>query len=160
VEKKKTDIDLPFFKIKEDEEGSFVKVGPIEVKERKGEEDKVKIGPLHISDEGMKVERSLNSKLEGIAWALFLILLGCVWTFESIYDTELPGVVAMGIGVIWLGLNYTRHRLDIKTSTFTIILGILAFVYGAAEWVVTDISPLAVVAIAIGAYVIIKSVKG
>ena len=155
---KKTDINLPFFKIQEDEEGTYVKVGPIEVTDTQGEE-KAKVGPFRISDEGVKMERSLNSKLEGMAWAAFFILIGSVWLVENMYEFELPGVIPMGVGAIWLLLNYARSRLDIKTSTFTIVLGIIAIIYGAAEFFVGEIEVLAVAAIAIGVYLIVKYMR-
>jgi len=155
AEKKKTDIDLPFLRVREDEEGSYVKVGPIEVTDKKAEKEKVRIGPLHIDESGVRMERSLNSKLEGMAWAFFFIMIGCVWLFENVYHVNLPGIAAIGIGVIWLALNYTRSRLDIKTSTFTIVLGIAFIIYGLAEWFVVEIGVLPVIAIAVGAYLII-----
>lgn len=141
AEKKKTDIDLPFLKVKEDEEGSYVKIGPFEVIDKK---EKVKIG----------MERSLNTKLEVLAWAFFFILIGCVWLFESVYNTELPGMIAIGIGVIWLGLNYARHRLEIETSTGTIVLGIVAIIYGVAQWFAEGIDLLPLIVIAIGVYIV------
>jgi len=153
--KEKTDINLPFFKIKENEEGSYVKVGPIEVTDKKGEEEKVKIGPLRISDSGVRIEQSLKSRLEGMAWAAFFILLGCVFLFESVYHYELPGVAAIGIGVILLSLNYARTRLNIEPSTFTIVLGLLAIAYGVSQWFVEEINVFALILIAIGIYLII-----
>lgn len=155
AEKKKTDINLPFFKIQEDDKGSYVEVGPVKVTGTK-EEEKVKVGPILISDEGVRMERSLNSKLEGMALAAFIILIGSVLLSKSVYGLDLPGVVYMGVGVIWLSLNYARSRLNIKTSTFTIVLGIIALIYGAAEFFIGEIEILAVAAIAIGLYFIVK----
>ncbi|MBU7048215.1 MAG: hypothetical protein HXS54_17415 [Theionarchaea archaeon] len=154
AEKKKTDIDLPFFKIKEDEEGTFVKVGPIEVVEKTGEEAKVKVGPLRISDSGVKYEPSLNGRLEGMAWATFFILIGCVWLFESMYDFNLRGFVPIGIGVIFLSLNYIRSRVGIEMSSFTIVLGLIAIVYGVLERFFEDVELLPLLGIAIGVYLI------
>ncbi len=155
AEKKKTDINLPFFKIKEDEEGTYVKVGPIEVTERESEEEKVKVGPLRIDDRGVRVERSLNSKLEGIAWATFFILIGCVFLFESVYDFDLDGVVSIGIGVILLSLNYARSRVGIEVSTFTILVGLVLIALGITERFLEDVNAFAVIVIIIGVYLII-----
>jgi hypothetical protein len=154
AEKKKTDIRFPFFRVKEDAEETYVKVGPIEVVDRKSGED-VKVGPLHIVEGDIKIERSLNSKLEGIAWGVFIILIGCVWLSESTLDLDLSGVVAIGIGVIWLALNYARSQLGIKTSTFTIVLGLVAIIYGFAQRFIGEIELIAVIAIAVGIYFII-----
>lgn len=154
AEKKKTDIDLPFFKIKEDEEGTFVKVGAIEVVEKKGEEAKVKVGPLRISDSGVKYEPTLNGRLEGMAWAAFFILIGCVWLFESMYDFNLRGFISIGIGVIFLSLNYMRSRVGIEMSSFTIVLGLIAIVYGILERFFENVEFLPLLGIALGIYLI------
>lgn len=155
AEKKKTDIDLPFFKIKEDEEGTYVKIGPIEVVDKEGEEEKAKIGPIRVSEKGARYEPSSNDRLEVLAFAVFLILIGCVWFAENITGYDFTGAVAIGFGAILLSLNYARSRLGIETSTFTIVLGIVAVIYGVAERFFVDTNVLAVLALAVGLYLII-----
>ncbi|MBU7041359.1 MAG: hypothetical protein HXS45_11140, partial [Theionarchaea archaeon] len=125
AEKKKADIDLPFLKVKEDEEGSYVEVGPIEVKGKKGEE-KVRIGPLNISDGRVDVDRSQGKNLEGMAWAAFFIVVGLVWTVQNVYHVNLEGAVPIGVGIIWLALNYGRSRIGVPISRVTTGLGIVA----------------------------------
>lgn len=154
AKKEKTDINIPFLRVKEDEEGSYVKVGFIEVTDKKGEKEKVKLGPFDISDEGVKMEKSLNSKLEGIAWALFFILLGSVWFVENVYYYDLGGAIYIGVGVIWLSLNYARSRVGIKPSSTTIFLGLGALGLGIAEMFFEDTNALAVLAIILGVYLI------
>jgi hypothetical protein len=70
---KRTHIDLPFVKIRETPSGEYVKVGPIEVEDRHGEE-RVRIGPWHIAEstrhkrfsrEGLYIE--IRSKNEDIS---------------------------------------------------------------------------------------------
>ena len=155
AEKNKTDIDLPFFKIKEDEEGTYVKVGPIEVVEKKGEEAKARVEPLRISESGVKYEPSLNSRLEGMAWATFFILIGCVWLFESMYDLNLRGFIAVGIGVILLSLNYVRSRVGIEMSSFTIVVGLIFIAYGILERFFEEVEFLPLIGIAVGIYLIL-----
>lgn len=48
---KKTEIDLPFIKVRETAHGSHVKVGPIEIKDGPGHEH-VRVGPWEINDYG------------------------------------------------------------------------------------------------------------
>lgn len=153
--KKKTDISLPFFKVKDDEEGTYVKVGPIEVTDTKTEE-KVRIGSMYISEGDIRFERSLNSRMEGIAWAAFFILVGCVWLYENVYDTSLPGAIAIGLGIILLALNYTRSRFQIPTSTFTIVVGAVAIVYGVAEWFMKEVDLFAFIVIIVGLILVIE----
>lgn len=151
----KGDIELPFISVKE--KGKYVKVGPIEVKGEGGEN--VRVGPLHISEGEVKMEKSLNGRLEGMAWALFFILIGSVFLFQNLYGMNLDGVIPIGIGAIWLGLNFARSQLHIPTSTFTIVLGVLAIVYGLTEMFVMEVDFIAVAAIVVGVLILLKYVK-
>jgi hypothetical protein len=153
AEKKKTNIDLPFLKVREDEEGSYVEVGPIEVKGKKGEE-KVRIGPLNISEGRVEVERSQKRNLEGMAWAAFFIVLGVVWTVQNVYHIDLEGAVPIGVGIIWLALNYARSRVGIPISRLTTGLGIVAIVYGVSQQFLENVNVFALVLIALGIYLV------
>jgi hypothetical protein len=153
AEKKKADINLPFLKVREDDEGSYVEVGPIEVKGKKGEE-KVRIGPLNISEGRVEVERSQQRNLEGMAWAAFFIVAGLVWTVEMVYHMDLEGVIPIGVGIIWLTLNYVRSRVGIPISKMTTGLGIVAIVYGVSQQFVEDVNVFALVLIALGIYLV------
>ncbi len=73
--------------------------------------------------------RSLNKRYETVAWGAFFILLGVTSLFQG-----LPaGAGAVGIGIIFLGLNLARVLSKIPTSGLTITLGALAFVLGGAD---------------------------
>ncbi len=157
-EKKKTDITLPFIRVRDDKEGTYVKVGPIEVVNTKTEEH-VHIGTFHVTDGKIEFEHSPGTQLEVIAWAVFFIMIGSVWLIESTYKMELPGVAAVGIGVILLALNYARSKLDIQTSTFTIFVGIVALVYGVLKWFIIELEFWAVIFIAFGVYLVVYFAK-
>ncbi|MBU7013466.1 MAG: hypothetical protein HXS52_13065 [Theionarchaea archaeon] len=154
AEKKKVDVDLPFLKVREDEEGSYVRVGPIEVKGKKGEE-KVRVGPLSVSEGRVEVDRSQGRNLEGIAWAAFFILIGLVWTIQNVYHTNLEGAIPIGVGIIWLSLNFARSRIGIPISKATVGLGIVAIIYGVSQHIVEDVDVFALVLVALGIYLII-----
>ena len=68
--------------------------------------------------------RTSNTKLETLAWAAFFIWWGITELFQSLP----PGIGAIGIGVILLGLNAVRRQNGLPASGFTITLGILALV--------------------------------
>ncbi len=53
---KKTQVDLPFFKLRETAHGQYVKVGPIEVSEKPGEEH-VRVGPWEFTESKYKGRR-------------------------------------------------------------------------------------------------------
>ena len=74
--------------------------------------------------------RSLNRRLETIAWGAFFVWWGITELFPS-----LPGGMgAIGIGIILLGLNAIRSMNGIPASGFTTILGILALVLGGLDF--------------------------
>lgn len=154
AEKKKTDIKFPFFRVKEDEEGSYVKVGPIEVTNTKTSEE-VNMGPLHIREGSVAFKKDRGGTLEGIAWAMFFILLGSVFLYGNISHQEPVGMVPIGVGIIWLSLNFARSRLNLKVSNFTVALGIIAIIWGLTERFAPDVSFMAIVAIAVGIGLII-----
>lgn len=73
-------------------------------------------------------EQLLNKRLEGIAWALFLIMIGGLGLVPKSQVPE--GVWLIGVGLIMLGLNVARRLNAIKMSGGTIVLGILALLSG------------------------------
>lgn len=79
----------------------------------------------------MQDAKSLNRRYETIAWGAFFVLLGVTNLFKGLPS----GAGAVGIGLILLGLNLARSSSRIPTSGFTITLGALALVLGAADLV-------------------------
>lgn len=77
----------------------------------------------------MQDTRTLNKRYETVAWGAFFILLGTT----SLIPGVPSGLGTLGIGVILLGLNLARYLSQIPTSGFTITLGIIALVLGAAD---------------------------
>jgi hypothetical protein len=77
----------------------------------------------------MENVRTLDQKLETVAWAAFFIW----WGITELVQSLPPGIGAIGIGVILLGLNAARQQNGLPASGFTIILGILAIVWGGLE---------------------------
>jgi hypothetical protein len=76
----------------------------------------------------MEDARTLNRKYETAAWGAFFILLGVTSLFRLA-----EGVGAVGIGIIFLGLNLARYLNKIPTSALTLTLGVLALVLGSAD---------------------------
>lgn len=77
----------------------------------------------------MNNTRALNRSLETVAWGALFIW----WGFLELFSYLPDGIGAIGIGVIWLGLNAARSLRGVPTSGFTITLGILALVLGSLE---------------------------
>src|SRR5512141_2682016 len=77
----------------------------------------------------MENVQTSNRKLEAIAWAAIFIW----WGLTELFQPLPPGIGAVGIGVILLGLNAARSRSGIPASGFTTTLGILALVLGGLD---------------------------
>jgi hypothetical protein len=77
----------------------------------------------------MENTRTLNRNLETVAWGAFFIW----WGITELFNFLPHGTGAIGIGLIWLGLNAARLLKGIPTSGFTTTLGILVLVLGGLE---------------------------
>jgi hypothetical protein len=75
-------------------------------------------------------EKPLQKRdFEAIAWGAFFIL----WGITELIPSLPKGTGTIGIGLILLGLNTARHFSGIPTSRFSIIVGILAVVWGGLD---------------------------
>ena len=93
--------------------------------------------------------RELNSRLDGIAWGLFLVMAG---GFLLVPESQLPqGIWPIGIGVIMLGLNAVRLALGVPISWVTTVLGTLAILGGLSDFAGVEIDVGAIVLIVLGA---------
>jgi hypothetical protein len=99
-------------------------------------------------------QEAVNKRLESIAWALFLIMIGGLWLVP---DNVLPeGVWSIGVGLILLGLNAARWRSNIRMSGFTLFVGGLALLTGIGDMAGIDLPVFALILIFIGASMIVK----
>jgi hypothetical protein len=97
---------------------------------------------------------ALNKRLETIAWGCFLIMIGGL---GLVPEEQVPeGVWLIGVGIIWLGLNYVRYLNHVKMSNATIILGILAIVGGVGDYLGVDVPVLGLLLILLGLNLIYK----
>ncbi len=77
----------------------------------------------------MENTRTLSRNLETMAWGTLFIW----WGFTELFQFLPHGIGAIGIGLIFLGLNVARSLNGIPTSGFSTTLGILALVLGGLE---------------------------
>ena len=84
----------------------------------------------------MRDAGSLNRQYETVAWGAFFILLGVTGLFRGLPE----GVGAVGLAIIFLGLNLVRYVNQIPTSALTLTLGVLALVLGGADILRTVLS--------------------
>jgi len=99
-------------------------------------------------------KNALNKRLEGISWALFLIMIGSIWLVPK--EMVPKGTWLIGVGLIMLGLNGVRYLNDIKMSGFSIVVGILALLFGASDFLDVKLPFFPILLILIGASIILK----
>jgi hypothetical protein len=97
----------------------------------------------------------LNSKaLDGIAWGLFIVLLGAGWYIEGAYGIETGPYIAFGVGIILIGLNSVRAMNNIKISKFSLFVGLVAFAIGGAGILGYTLDLFLTIIILIGLFII------
>jgi len=77
----------------------------------------------------MDTIQTSHRNIDTIAWGAFFVWWGITDLLVSLPE----GVGAIGIGLIFLGLNLVRSMKGIPVSGFTTILGVLALVSGGLE---------------------------
>ena len=111
-----------------------------------------------MDEKALIAKHMLNLKLIKFSWALFFILIGGSWILESLQridNTQKWALIYAGGGGILLLLNILRvvWRLDI--SKFTIGLGTLGVLFGAAKYyALPDFSIWAAVVLIIGIFML------
>ncbi|UCC57834.1 MAG: hypothetical protein JSW14_05550 [Candidatus Bathyarchaeum sp.] len=73
-----------------------------------------------------------SKALDGLAWGLFIILIGVGWYVGGVYEIDTGPYIALGVGFILVGLNAVRATTDIKISKFSLFVGLVALAMGAA----------------------------
>jgi hypothetical protein len=102
-----------------------------------------------------------NHKLEAIAWAAVFIW----WGLTELFQPLPPGIGAVGIGVILLGLNAARSRTGLPASGFTTTLGILALVLGGLDLTAAilhlsfELPVFAILLIVLGAIMLVRELR-
>jgi hypothetical protein len=110
----------------------------------------------------MNTTQKLNRNFEAIGWgALF------IWWGISVLVKSLPnGTVAIGTGLILIGVNVARWISRIPISRFSTTIGILALIWGALELVGVllslpfELPVFAILLIVLGVIVLVPELMG
>jgi hypothetical protein len=95
---------------------------------------------------------ALDHRLESIGWALFLIMIGGIGLIPNVPQSTW----LVGTGLIMLGLNLARYRNGIRVSNFTVLLGILALLFGMGGMTGANLPFFPILLILIGADILVK----
>jgi len=99
-------------------------------------------------------KEALNKRLEAIGWGLFLIMTGAVWFIPGWHIPVSLWLIATGL--ILLGVNAVRYLNDIKMSWASVLLGLLAVLFGVGEFVGLDLPFVAILLIVFGGGIILR----
>jgi len=99
-------------------------------------------------------QRAVGKRLDELAWALFLILIGAIWLLPA--GTVPEGTWLVGAGLILLGINAARYFRGIQMNGFAIALGALALVAGLGRFAGVKVPVFAILFILMGASIILR----
>jgi hypothetical protein len=96
--------------------------------------------------------------LTTLAWGLFFILIGGAWIYGETYHIDTGTVIAIGVGLILIGLNLARSTIGIRMSKFSLGIGILALLIGLARFYGLKVDILPLIIILIGLFIIAEAI--
>jgi hypothetical protein len=96
--------------------------------------------------------------LTTLAWGLFFILVGGAWIYGEAYRIDTGTVIAIGVGLILVGLNLARSRIGIRMSNFSLGIGILALLIGLARYYGLSVDILPLIIILIGLFIVAEAI--
>ncbi|MCL6579539.1 MAG: hypothetical protein K6T73_09180 [Candidatus Bathyarchaeota archaeon] len=100
-----------------------------------------------------------NVALTALAWGLFFVLIGVSWALTNYYVIDIVPYVALGAGLILIGLNIARTSMGMGLSKFSLFIGIIAFAFGGAGLIGYKLPLLETIIVLIGLFIIAEAVR-
>ena len=100
-----------------------------------------------------------NRTLDSLSWGLFIILIGVGWYVGAAYEIDTGAYIAVGVGLILLGLNLARNQIGIKISKFSLFVGIVALAIGVAGVLGYALDLFLTIIILIGLFIIGEAIQ-
>lgn len=98
-------------------------------------------------------EEQLSKRINSIGWALFFVMLGCLWLIPP--ETLPESTWLIGAGLIMLGSNLVRYLNGIKMVAFTNIIGVVALAAGISDIMGVELPVFPILIILIGLSIIV-----
>ena len=109
------------------------------------------------SADGTTKRVALERRLEDLGWGVLLIAVGTIWLLPEEHVPHGSWLIAAGL--IMLGLNVARFFSGLRTSGFSLVVGILALIAGLGEFFGIGVPLLPIALIVIGAYLLLKPLR-
>lgn len=71
-----------------------------------------------------------NVALTALAWGVFFVWIGLSWIATECYGFPMDAYIALGVGIILIGLNAARAGLKLRLSKFSLFIGVVALAFG------------------------------
>jgi hypothetical protein len=107
--------------------------------------------------EKMTEKTPSNKFLDSIAWGAFIVLLGAGWLAGSYYNLETGIYIALGVGIILIGLNGARSAMGIKISRFSLFIGALALALSGAGILGYSMPFIPTVVVLVGLFIVAEA---
>ena len=95
--------------------------------------------------------------LTSLAWGLFFVLIGLSWITSEHYKISMVPYVALGAGIILIGLNLARTGLGMSLNKFTLFIGIVAIAFGGASVLGYELPLWQTIIVLIGLFIIAEA---
>lgn len=92
------------------------------------------------------------------AWGLFFILVGGAWIYGEAYHIDMGTIIAIGVGLILIGLNLARAAIGVRMGKFSLGIGILALLIGLARYAGMKLDILPLIIILIGLFIVAEAI--
>ncbi len=99
---------------------------------------------------------ALDKRLDSIGWALFLIMIGCLWLVPRGIVPQ--GTWLIGTGAIILGINWIRSTNNIMINKFWIVIGIIALASGLSNFLGIKLPLFPILLVIVGISIIAKPI--
>lgn len=97
--------------------------------------------------------------LTSLSWGLFFILIGVCWTISTYYTIDVIPHVALGTGIILIGLNMARVSFGMSLSKLSLFIGLVALAIGGSALLGQKLPLLQTILILIGLFIIAEAVR-
>ena len=105
------------------------------------------------TEKNVSKEEVLSKRINSIGWALFFIMLGCLWMVPK--ETLPESTWLIGAGIIMLGTNLARYSSGIKMAGFNNVIGVLAVAAGISAIMGINLPVFPILVVIIGLSIIL-----
>jgi len=95
-----------------------------------------------------------SQALDSLGWGLFIVLVGVGWYIGSVYEMDTGSYIALGVGLILIGINVIKAKQNIKINKFAIFFAIVILAIGTTGILGYALDLFLTIIIVIGLFVI------